>query len=138
MELKNGEIWKAYPQLAELSKIKLPVKCSLGVATLANKLSQPYTVIEGERVKLVRKYGKEDETTKQLSISVEDENWMAFIKDLEELLDTQWGEEIKFEKIILPEKIAGTCDKCNHNMDVVFQIEPETLMPLVGKFVEVK
>jgi len=137
MKLKNGEIWKAYPKLVELSKVKLPIKPSIAVAKLVNKLQQPYAVVDGERGKLVSKYGKEDEKTKQTSISVQDENWEVFIKELDEMFDMEWDDEIQFNKVKLPEKITDTCDKCNHNMDVTFQVEPETLIPLEGKFVEV-
>jgi len=137
MKLKNGEIWRAYPKLAELSKVKLPIKPSLAVAKLVNKLQQPYAVVDGERGKLVSKYGKEDEKTKQISINVESENWVVFIKELDEMFNMEWDDDIKFDKVKLPEKITGTCDKCNHNMDVTFQVEPEILIPLEDKFVEV-
>ena len=135
MKLKNGEIWRAYPQLVELSKVKLPVKPSIGVAKLANKLQQPYVVVDGERGKLVAKYGKENEEGRGISIGVESENWAVFIQELDEMFDMEWDEDIKFDKVKLPEKVAGTCDKCNHNMDVVLQIEPEILIPLEEKFV---
>jgi len=137
MKLKNGEIWKAYPKLVELSKVKLPVKSSLAVAKLANKLQRPYAVVDGERGKLVSKYGKENEETKQTSIGVENENWAVFIKELDEMFDMEWDDDIQFNKVKLPEKITDTCGKCNHNMDVVFQVEPEILIPLEEKFVEV-
>ena len=137
MKLKNGEIWTAYPKLVELSKVKLPVKPSMGVAKLANKLQRPYAVVDGERGKLVAKYGKEDEKTKQTSISVESESWADFIKELDEMFEMEWDDDIQFNKVKLPEKVTGTCDKCNHNMDVTFQVEPEILIPLEDKFVEV-
>ena len=137
MKLKNGEIWRAYPKLVELSKVKLPIKPSLAVAKLTNKLQRPYAVVDGERGKLVSKYGKEDEKTKQTSISVESESWADFIKELDEMFEMEWDEDIQFSKVKLPEKATGTCDKCNHNMDVTFQVEPEILIPLEDKFVEV-
>ena len=137
MKLKNGEIWRAFPKLVELSKVKLPIKPSLAVAKLANKLQRPYAVVDGERGKLVAKYGKEDEKTKQTSISVESESWADFIKELDEMFDMEWDDDIQFSKVKLPEKVTGTCDKCNHNIDVTFQVEPEILIPLEDKFVEV-
>ena len=137
MKLKNGEIWRAYPKLIELSRVKLPIKPSIAVAKLANKLQRPYAVVDGERGKLVAKYGKEDEETRQTSISVESESWADFIKELDEMFDMEWDDDIQFSKVKLPEKVTGTCDKCNHNMDVTFQVEPEILIPLEEKFVEV-
>ncbi len=134
MKLKNGEIWSAYPRLLELSKVKLPVMASLKVAQLVNKLTQPYSVIEGERVKLVTQHGVRNEETKQTSVPPE--KLMDYFKDWSELSETLY-EDISFDKVKLPEKVAGTCDKCHHNMDVVFQIEPDILIPLIGSFIEV-
>ena len=42
MKLKNGEIWGALPKLVELSKVKLPIKPSLAIAKLANKIGRAH------------------------------------------------------------------------------------------------
>ena len=46
-------------------------------------------------------------------------------------------EEIVFDKVKLPEMVTATCDKCNHNMDKPFEVEPSILMAL-EKFIEVE
>lgn len=137
MKLKNSEIWEAYPKLVELSRVKLPVKTSLKVAKLANKLRQPFSIIDGERNKLVQKYGTQDKETKLLSVQPDNENAPAFFKEFNELMEIEWDEDFELERVRLPEKITGTCDKCHHNMDVSFLIEPEILMPLAEHFIEV-
>ncbi len=137
MKLQNQEIWLAYAKLVELSKIKFPIKTSLGIAKLLIKLRQPYAAIEHERSKLVNHYGVENKATRQVTVSLDSPKAGDFAREFGELLTEYWDEEIEFEKVKLPEKITGNCDACHHNMDVVFLLDPETLMPLTEKFVEV-
>jgi len=136
MKLTNREIWRAYPKLVELSKVKLPVKASLGVAKLANKLSKPFEVLNGENIKLIKKYEKLDPKTKEVGIAKDAPELPKYLDDLALLLDEKWGEDIAFDKVKLPDMIAGVCDKCKHNMDVPFLIEPDILIPLADKFIE--
>ena len=133
-ELTNREIWRAYPAMLELSRVKLPVRASMELAKMVSKLEKPHGTIDKERVKLLEKYI--DKKKGEKSMAVNDPKYQDFMKDFDEMLDMVWG-EFKIDKVKLPEKIAGTCDKCNHNMDVAFLIESSILIPLQEKFVEV-
>lgn len=137
MKLSNREIYKAYQALVELGKVKLPVKTSLEVAVLTNKLEAPFKVISGEGDKLIKKYGTKDEKTGQVGLKGNSPKLLDYVKDFDVVLDKEWDEDFTIKKVKLPEKVAGTCDKCNHNLDVTFLIEPAILIPLEEKFVEV-
>ena len=135
--LTNREIWKAYPQLVELSRVKLPIRPSIGVAKIINILEKPYTIIDKKRLEILAEYAKVDPKTKEKSLTPNDAGYSGFVEKLDELLDMEWDKDIKIEKVKLPERIAGTCDACHHNMDVEFLIEAFILVPLQEKFVEV-
>ncbi len=97
------------------------------------KLDEQFKVIEEVRNGLVKKYGETDDK-KQISVKPEGENFPKFVEEFSELMSQET--EIVIDKVKLPEKIAATCDKCNHNMDKSFEIEPNILIQL-DKFVEV-
>ena len=61
-------------------------------------------------------------------------DFAKFMGEMNELFSQEV--EVVFDKVKLPEKVAGTCDKCSHNMDRMLEIEPNVLMAL-DKFVEV-
>lgn len=133
MKLTNGDVFAAREPLQELINQKFPVMVSYKLAKLVSKLNEQFKVIEDVRMGLIKKYGKQGEKG-QMSVSPEDEGWESFAEEFDELMRQEV--EIVFEKVKLPEKVASTCDKCNHNMDKLFEIEPKTLMVL-DKFVEV-
>ena len=133
MKLKNGEIFGAAQPLSKLMDEKFPVKVSLGLAKLVNKLNVELKAIEEVRQGLVKRYGKE--VNGQLRVDQEGENFQKFISELNELFDQEV--EVVFEKVKLPEKVAATCDKCSHNMDKMLEIEPSILVAL-EKFVDVE
>jgi hypothetical protein len=108
----------------------------LGVAKLINKLSKPYEVLNGEVVKLINKYEKVDPKTNKAGIAQDAPEMSLYLNDLSQLLDDKWDDNITFDKVRLPDMIAGTCDKCHHNMDVPFMIEPAILIPLADTFIE--
>jgi len=134
MKLTNGEIFQAWVPLQRISEISLPVRVSLAVAKLSNKLKDSFNTIESVRNSLIRKYGELDPKTNMIAISPESANIGKFADELKELFDQE--EEVAFGKIKLPEVVASTCDKCKHNMDKPLEIEPQLLIPL-EKFVEV-
>ena len=137
MKLSNGEIYRAYQALVELGKVKLPVRTSLDVAVITNKLEPAAKVISGEDEKLIKKYSEKDEITGQTGIKRSSSKMALYLKDLDVVLDPVCADDFNIKKIKLPEKIAGTCDSCHHNLDVTFLVEPAILMPLAEKFVEV-
>lgn len=136
MKVKNGEIFISREPLQKLLEMKLPVKASYQVAKLANRFNEQLKVIDDVRNGLIRKYGKPDpEKGGQLRIDPANENWEKFIAEFNELMELEI--EMVIEKIGIPEKVTGTCDKCNHNMDIILQIEPSILMAL-EKFVVIQ
>ena len=136
MKLNNQEIWLAYPNLEKLAGMALPVKASLPIAVIVSKLRTPYMVIDSERQKLVRKYGKVDTKTKQVTVSYDNENAGEFAREFGELLIREWPEDFTFEKVKLPEKAWANCEKCQHIMEVPFLVDANSLVPLKDKFIE--
>ena len=137
MKLTNQEIWLAYPNLMRLAKVTFPVKVSLGLAKLAAKLQMPYTIIERERAKLVKKYGVMDEKKTKITVPPDAEVAGAFALELSELLMTEWHDDLQLEKVSIPQKMTAKCEHCGQPMDVVVIIEPNILIPLAEHFVEV-
>ena len=135
MKLNNGEIWMAREPLAKLMGQKFPVMVSYRLAKMANKLNEQLKVIDDVRSGLIRTHGTPDkDNPKQVSVPVNSKGFDKFIDELAELMNQEI--EVRFDKVKLPEKVAGTCDKCNHNMDRMLEIEPSVLM-ILDKFVEV-
>ena len=143
MKLTNADIWGARnlmssegvlrDPLRELIEHKFPVKVSYELVQLANKLEEPFKVVTETRVGLIRKHGKADGKG-QFVINREDEAFPQYTEEFIELLNQEV--KVDFNKVTLPGTVAATCDKCNHNMDKPFEIEPFVLMAL-WKFVEV-
>lgn len=133
MNLNNGEIFRAREPLMKLLEHKFPVKTAYGLAKLSNKLNEQLKIIEEVRMGLIRKYGEKNEKG-SISVKQEGENWEKFVDEFNELMAQEV--EIVIDKVRLPEKIAATCDKCNHNMDRTLEIEPNLLIAL-EKFIEV-
>lgn len=137
MKLRNQEIHLAYPNLEKLAQIQLPIKVSLGIATLISKLRQPYLVIEGERQKLVRKYGTLDPKTKQINVSLDSPQAGDFAREYGELLIQEWEDDIKFTKVILPQSLKVICEGCKQQKEIPFVMDSNTLLPLREKFIDV-
>ena len=142
MKLNNGEIYGAWQSLGKLMPEKFPVRVSMGLAKLRGKLQQPYKEIEEVRNGLIQKYGKKEEDGGIGIVGPNDPkgrpispNWEKFAEEFNELM-AQEG-EVTCDKVKLPEKVAATCDKCNHNMDKMLEIEPNILM-FLEKFIEVE
>ena len=132
MKLTNGEIFNSKEPLGNLMEQKFPVKVAYGLAKLANKLNDQLKIIDGVRNGLIKTYG--EEKNGQIKVEIGSENFPKFVDELTELMNQEV--EVVFEKVMLPEKVAATCDKCSHNMDKMFEIEPSVLMVL-DKFVGV-
>lgn len=136
MKLNNQEIWLAYPNLEKLAKLNFPVRISFAIAVFVSKLRQPYMIIDGERQKLVRKYGKIDPKTNTVSVNYDSENAGDFAKEFGELLIKEWPDDFILEKVKLPDKVFATCEKCSHITEVPFLIDANSLLPLKDKFIE--
>ena len=138
MKITNGELYGANEALGRLAEIKLPVKTSLQVAKLANKVGEKLKPVEEVKKGLVKTYEIYSEPNERggevIKTKGDEKNLEKFASEFNELLLQE--DNLEFEKIRMPEKIAGTCDACHHNMDVSLQIEPSILIAL-EKFVEV-
>ena len=97
------------------------------MAKLANVLNDPLRIIDEMRNKLIEEYGEKNEDG-QMQVKPDSEQFGKFMAEVNELMDQEV--DITFEKVKLPEKIAATCDACQHNMDKTIEIEPAILMAL--------
>ena len=148
MKLNNGEILEASRRLGELRKLKLPLKTSSDLVKMALKLDEPIKayqeVLKGLFETNEATTKEEGEATMFRSTKKEHEKWdysksappnvAKCMVEINELLRLE--SEVVISKVKLPEKIAGTCDKCDHNMDIPLQIEGDILLSL-NKLIEV-
>ena len=114
MKLKNGEIFSASASFAKLMEKDFPVKNSIALRQLINKLSEPLKVIEDVRQGLVRKHGKEGlKGSGRLEIITPNDPQgrpvsKSFPKFLEELNELMLQEvEVEFEIVKLPLEVDG-------------------------------
>ncbi len=120
MKLTNREIFSANEPLQQLTAHKFPVRTSLALVKLAQKLGEHFVAIEQVRSGLVKTYGKPDaKNPNQARVSPGDKNWDKFLTEFEELMSQEV--EVVFDKVELPETL---------------EIEPAILMSL-SKFVRV-
>lgn len=137
MKVTNRELTEAKGALDKLLQEKMPVRVSWGLAKLSKKVGEPIEAFILVRDGLFKKYNVKPTQNEEGVVSLTSEvdgNLEKFSEEFKELLDLTV--ELVVEKVKLPEKVAATCDKCNHNMDKQFEIEPVILMAL-EKFVEV-
>lgn len=137
MKLNNGEILEASRALMEIRKQTLPVKVNSDLIKLALKLDEPIKVYDEVRKGLVETYqiyGEKDGEQDLIKTKGKTEDLQKFMAEMNELLMIE--SEVVIQKVKLPEKIAGTCDKCNHNMDVPLQLEGKSQLAL-QKLIEV-
>ena len=152
----SGEIFAAREPLTQLMQRKFPIGVSFKLAKLAKTVQEELKVIEELRNNLIKEYGVADEAKpnqitvptiiekldekgkvvmdKGKPVMIANPNFAKFLDEVNELM----SQEVKIvvEKVKLPEMVASTCDKCNHNMDKALEIEPAVLM-LLDKFIEV-
>lgn len=129
MKLTNAEVYNAWEPLRKLGAEKLPWKVSYDLAILQHKLAPQYNVIEGVRNSLVQKYGKaKDGKPNELEVDrdTDPEAWVKFMQDWFQVLGEEV--EIEFKPVKLPEMVDG---------ETKLAIEPQTLVPLIEKFLEV-
>lgn len=150
MLLTNEEIFETKVPLMRILEQKFPVKVSFALAKLASKIQDKLKDIEIVRNQLINTYGENNRIAELLEkvddkgnavkgsngepVMIPNPVYPKFLEELNELLAIEV--EVVFDKVRLPEKVAATCDKCSHNMDRVFEIEPSILMAL-SKFVTI-
>ena len=127
MKVTNEEIFNSVESLNKLAGIKLPVRVSLQVAKLVNKLSEPLKEIDSVRQGLVKTYGitfEPDEAGNTTIKSETEGNVLKYVTEVNELVSLET--EIVVNKIQLPTEVDGKA----------LEIEPSVLIAL-GKFIEV-
>ena len=95
MKVSIREIYASRTSLGKLAQAQLPVKLSYDLAKLLKKLNDEYTLIEDQRVALVKKHGEEIDGG-EFTIA-NDEQKENFLNEFNELLDNDI--EVDFEKI---------------------------------------
>ncbi len=129
MEITNGEIYDSLKPLADICRIKLPIKVSYKLAKLAQELDPHAKTVQRLRTELVQEYGQEDPTRKgQFFVLPDSPNFPKFKEELDFLMEQVV--DVNFQKVKLPEMVASTCDKCHHNMDKSLEIETVLLLQL--------
>ncbi len=120
MKLTNAEILNVKEPLQYLIQQKFPVKTSLALVKLVQKLNEFLIPVEQVRDGLIKTYGKPNPANmSQIILEPEDENWPKFAKELEELIIQEV--EVVITRVELPP---------------TFEIEPATLVAL-DKFIKV-
>lgn len=120
MKLTNGEILNAKMPLQQLVANKFPVRTSLALVQLVQKLNEVMVPVEEVRSGLIKTYGKPiPDKPGQAGVQPGDENWEKFLAEFNELMEQEV--EIVFEPVALPDTL---------------EIEPTILMAL-EKFVKI-
>jgi hypothetical protein len=100
--VKLGILKAIEEPLIKLVKLELPIKTSYKLSKILKKIGQELADLEEERVKLVKKYGDQDDEAQ--SIQVKDpEKYEEFAKEFGELLQ----EEITLEIDPIPINMLG-------------------------------
>ncbi len=128
MKVTNATIWASQGPMAKLAGMKLPVKTSYGLAKLAQGLNSQLKVLSETRNALIKKHGKPDEKTGQPVVNANTPEMEAFAKEWAEIL----GEEVEVtvDKVMIPEAVVTTCQKCGLVISTPFVIEPAILLAL--------
>ena len=118
MKVKNKIIFGSQPALAKLVLLSLPIKTSYEIAKLAKELKQNLELLNITRDKAIKRYGKQDETTKEVVLKPNTEEMTKFLEEFNALLEEEV--EISSPKIKLPLKVD----------DKDFQLEPSVIIAL--------
>lgn len=120
MKIRLAEVKALEGSLSKIFDKDVNIKIAYRLSVLLKRLSEEMSLLEENRVKLVKKYGKEDEKTK--SMTVPPENSQAFFNSFNELM--QLEVDINFEPVALKDlgdielsaadmvKLSGTIIKC--------------------------
>lgn len=135
MEKSYREVLSIKASLNSLGEYRLPVKPALAVAKVVKTVEDVLVEFGVVRDDILKRYKvKRTQVGDMVSMAPEDpEKVEEFNATWNELLDVMV--EVKIDTIKLPEKVASTCDKCNHNMDKPLEIAPNILSNLLD-FIE--
>ena len=133
MKVQNADVFRTREALPKLMAEKFPVLVSYKLAKLAEKMNGELKVLEVARNALVKKYGKTDEKG-NVKVAEDGEEYPKFVEEFNLLMEQEVSLDVA--AVRLPEKVAGTCDSCHHNLDRAFEIEAMVLLQM-GPFIEV-
>ncbi len=122
MKISNAELMNVKVPLQELAKVKLPVKTSLEVLRLIQKLNEFLVPAETVMNNLIKQYGHPETdapNSGRVVILPGDDNFKKYMEELAELVEQE--NEIVFTKVKLPDTL---------------EIEPAVLMAL-EKFIKI-
>ena len=120
MKLTTAEIFNVKEPLQQLVAMKFPVKTSLALVKLVQKLNEHLIPAEKVHDGLIKTYYTPDpENPDVIGIKPGDENWVKFAEELTELMAEEV--EMVFQKVTLPDTL---------------EIEPVVLMAL-EKFIKI-
>ena len=85
MKVSLFEIYSSVTVLNKLVDLALPAKSSYKFVKIMKKFNEELKILEDERQKLINKYGQEKEGT----VTVQEQNKEAFLKEFGELMETQ-------------------------------------------------
>ncbi len=121
MKLSLLSIVNAKTTLEKLAGLSLPIKVAYRVSKILNKVGSEFKDFEDSRIKLIRKYGTEQEDG---NIEVLDENKTKFFDEMNELL----GEDIILDIPLLDlDAFPDSCELSPAEMSVLelFFSEPK-------------
>ena len=121
MKLVNHDIWIAYHNLVQLSRLPLSPKTGVAISAIVVALELPFKAIERECAKLCQKYGAFNAETNIYTVDLHGEDGGNYTREVSELMVLDWNGEFNFSPVEIPNDII----KDNEN----------TLAPLWGKFV---
>lgn len=100
LTVRNGDVWAAKDALAELIKEPWPVKTAYGLAKLARRVGEQYSLIDQVRTGIIRQYGTTGENG-QVSIQPDSEHWGEFVAAFNEMMNEE--AVIECAKVRLPD-----------------------------------
>jgi hypothetical protein len=97
VKLSLKAIWESQQSLPKLAGKEFPVKTSYWIGKNVNKLQAELKQINETRVTLIKKYGTEEEKTKQWN--VKPEHHEVFMKEFDAFMETEVEVDIKMFKL---------------------------------------
>ena len=119
MKLKIKEVLECIPVLKKLVNFSLPAKASYNIMRNMKKIEHEIKPFEESRMKLVEKYGKENEEGK---ISVTEENLQSFYVEIASLFEEEIEVDVRTIKI---EQLEDAKLTPNEIQFIDFMIEKE-------------
>jgi len=123
--MTGHEFMQLFGALNNLGNQKMPIQTAMQVARLYNQLRKQVKYFEEKRKQMAQEIRVKDgkggftpESNQKLQEAIND----LFDESIEMRIEG---------KIKLPATIPSTCEKCHHNMDIVWQVEPNMVAPLI-------